>query len=56
VEGKFQNDNGWGGQNWEAIVRLPVATGTVELKTYWEVRPDAPPKFSIAHPPRDIRR
>lgn len=56
VEGQFQKDNGWGGQNWQAIVRLPTTGGTVELRTYWEVRPDAPPKFLTAHPPRPIRR
>jgi hypothetical protein len=57
VEGQFQKDNGWGGENWQAIVRLPTASGTaVDLRTYWEVRPNEPPKFLTAHPPRDIRR
>jgi hypothetical protein len=54
VEGQFKKDNGWGGQNWEAVVNLPTTRGVLELRTYWEVRPGQPTKFLTAPPPKPI--
>jgi hypothetical protein len=56
VEGQFKKDNGWGGQNWEAVVNLPTTRGVLELRTYWEVRPGQPTKLLTAPPPKPIAK
>jgi hypothetical protein len=55
VEGRYSRENGFGGENWKAIVRLPTNRGTLDLPTFWEVRPGAPPKFLSAHPPKPTK-
>jgi hypothetical protein len=56
VPAAFRKENGWGGENWEARIELPTSSGTVSLRTFWELRPGTPPKFLTAHPPKRSRQ
>jgi hypothetical protein len=56
VPASFSRDNGWGGENWEVRIALPTSSGTVDVRTFWELRPGTPPKFLTAHPPRRRRK
>lgn len=52
VKGTLRKENSGGGQNWEALMQIHGSRGTVLLRTFWEVRPNEPPKFLTAYPAR----
>jgi hypothetical protein len=56
VEGRFNRENGVGGQNWEAAMQVTGPTGMATILTTWTVMPNAPTAFIGVTPLKPKKR